>query len=156
MEIKAKRGFTLLELVTVVAILGVIAAIAFPSYQNSVRKTKRAEVQAEMAEISSKLQRFKLANFHYVQSTRGGVITPINLTRVGYSSATPNSENGLYQYRLAFNANATEWTLTATPITTGMQKGTGALTLNHAGQQCWYKNKDTFTATDTCLAWSDK
>lgn len=155
MEALGKRGFTLVEVIVVVAIIAIIAAIAIPSYQNYVRKTKMVEVQAEMAEIASKLQRFKLANFHYVQSVSGSTITPINLTRVGFSSAAPTSENGLYTYTLSFNTTATEWTLTATP-TNGMQRGTGAITLNHAGRQCWYKDKDSFTGSDTCLAWSAK
>lgn len=153
MEALGKRGFTLVELIIVVAIVAIVAAIAIPSYQNYVRKTKRAELQVEMAEIASKLQRFKLANFHYVQSVSGSTITPINLTRVGFSSAAPTSKNGLYTYALSFNTAATEWTLTATP-TNGMQRGTGAITLNYAGLQCWYKGKDD--ATGTCLSWIGK
>lgn len=155
MEALGRRGFTLVEVIVVVAIVAIIAAIAIPSYQNTVRKTKRVEVQSEMSEIASKLQRFKLANFHYVQSVSGSTITPINLTRVGFSSTAPTSENGLYSYALNFNTTATEWTLIATP-TNGAQRGTGAITLNQAGLQCWYKNKDSFTGSDTCLAWSGK
>jgi len=155
MEVLRRRGFTLVELIIVVAIVATVAAVAIPSYQNYVRKTKRAELQAEMAEIASNLQRFKLANFHYVQSMSGSTVTPINLTHVGFSSAAPTSKNGLYTYALSFNTAATEWTLTATP-TNGMQRGTGAITLNHAGRQCWYKDKDSFTGSDTCLAWSVK
>lgn len=159
MEIAVKKsGFTLVELiVVVVAILGIIAAFAIPAYKNYVQKTKRAEVQAELAEVAGQLQRFKMANYTFVQSVSGTTITPINLTRLGYSSTTPNSQNGLYQYALSFNAAATSWTLTASPISSGMQKGSGGLTLNSTGQQCWYKGKDSFDAsTDTCFGWNEK
>lgn len=154
MEITSK-GFTLVELIIVIAIIGVVMAFAVPSYQDSVRKTKRMEAQAEMVDIAASLQKYKMANFHYVKSRSGSIVTPIDLQNVGFASATPKSNNGSYQYGLSFNSTATEWTLTATPIVGGQLAGTGALTVDHAGQRCWYK--DTFTkGSDICLPWDGK
>ena len=50
------RGFTLVEIMIVVAIIGVLAAIAFPSYQNHIRKSNRANAQAYMMSVAQKQQ----------------------------------------------------------------------------------------------------
>ena len=50
-----KQGFTLIELMIVVAIIAILAAIAYPSYQEYVQRTKRVEAQVELMEIANKL-----------------------------------------------------------------------------------------------------
>jgi type IV pilus assembly protein PilE len=56
-------GFTLIELMIVVAVIGVLAAIAFPSYQEQVRKSHRTDAQTAMLELAQRLERcFTLAN----------------------------------------------------------------------------------------------
>ena len=67
------KGFTLIEVMIVVTIIGVLAAIAYPSYAEYVRKTKRLEVQAELMDVSKKLQRYKVSNFRYLQANAGTV-----------------------------------------------------------------------------------
>lgn len=51
------RGITLIELMIVVVVVGILAAIAYPSYQNQVRKTKRADGKAELMETAQELER---------------------------------------------------------------------------------------------------
>jgi type IV pilus assembly protein PilE len=51
------RGFTLIELMIVVVVVGILAAIAYPSYQNQVRKSKRADGKAELLETAQELER---------------------------------------------------------------------------------------------------
>ena len=54
----AERGFTLIELMIVVAIIGIIAAIAFPSYQESVAKSRRADAQRALMEAEQYMRRY--------------------------------------------------------------------------------------------------
>lgn len=145
------QGFTLIEVMIVVVIISIIAGIAYPSYKKSVERTKRVEAQSRMLEIGQRLQAYKI--------TQGSLKTA---TIHQFGDKIPLSGSTNYELKLtdeegnplATSAKAYTWQLTAEPKNS--MDGTGALTLNHAGQQCWYKNKDTFTATDTCLAWSDK
>lgn len=69
---KKLRGFTLIELMIVIVIIAILASIAFPSYQDSVRKTKRANVQATLMELSIYLERRYTENNNYTGTTIAG------------------------------------------------------------------------------------
>lgn len=67
-----QKGFTLIELMIVVAIVGILAAIAYPSYQESTAKSRRANAQAELMSLSSAMERYYTANNHYSNAAAGG------------------------------------------------------------------------------------
>ena len=62
-------GFTLMELIIVVAIIGISATIAFPSYQNYVRQSRRAEAQAKMMRLALDEEKFRANNASYADHT---------------------------------------------------------------------------------------
>jgi len=69
---KISRGFTLLELMIVVAIIGILAAIAFPSYQESIAKSKRAEAQAALLALAGAMERHMTENDSYLGAAASG------------------------------------------------------------------------------------
>ena len=63
---QASFGFTLIELMIVVAIIGIIAAVAYPSYQEYVRNAKRADAETALMELAHFMERYYPANGRYV------------------------------------------------------------------------------------------
>lgn len=70
-NINKQYGFSLVELVVVVAILGILYAVAYPSYLGSVRKTNRAEAKAELSDAAQRFQRCYTVNGRFDISTTG-------------------------------------------------------------------------------------
>ncbi|UVE18493.1 prepilin-type N-terminal cleavage/methylation domain-containing protein [Pseudomonas sp. LS44] len=112
------RGFTLIEMMITVAIIGILAAIAYPSYQEYVLRGNRTEGQALLNDAAARQERYYAQNNTYADTT----------AKLGYSSA--NSANTLYVLSIS-NASATAYTLTATAQRTDSKCGN--LSLNQAG-----------------------
>lgn len=145
------RGFTLIELMIVVALIAIIAAIAYPSYQESVRKTKRTEAQAEMLEVAQRLQRFKIANFSFVPIVNDEEV-PVDLTQLQHSGMMPSQGQSLYTLALT-NVTPTSWTLVATPINGQQMEHDGVICLNHRQQKFWSKGISA-CALDANSSWN--
>lgn len=158
---KYSLGFTLIELMIVVAIIAILAAIAYPSYQDYVRKTNRAEAKSEMIDIVSRLQRYKIANFSYMPNGTKVKLGDINLS-VDASDKAKISSSGTALYELSLSwvkpysskPNLEIWVLTATPLVTTVQANDGSLILNQRGEKCWTKSTHNSPICTTASATS--
>ncbi len=125
MKIRDQAGFTLIEIMIVVAVIGVLAAIAYPSYQQYVIKSKRVDMMSEMQNIASEVQSRKLAQGRY-----GGIVLT-DLT-VNY----PRQGTALYRVAITPTPLTSQWSITATPIVSKQMANDGSLTLNYQGNKC--------------------
>ena len=105
MNARKFKGFSLIELLIAVAIVGILAAIAYPSYVDQVRKSRRTEAQDLMMDIAQREERYYAQALTYTN----------DLTVLNYSVASNlPTENGYYQVSVT-SASATNYTIEATP-----------------------------------------
>ena len=134
-----KKGFSLIELMIVIAILAILAAIIYPSYVEYVRKTKRAEARAELLDLANKIQRYKVANFTFLDEEG----EPITLAKIGESTdlKIPRTGQSLYQVEL-LEVTEKSWILSAKPLNNTILQFDGSLFLNHRAEKCWVKGQE--------------
>ena len=124
-----KAGFTLIELMITVAIIGILAAIAYPSYTAQVTNTRRSDGQSALMSLIQAQERYFTENLSYVTDlTLLSLTDPLVSDEQFYTvaasvCASPNDNI----------ANCV--LLTATPQ--GTQAGNGNLTLNSLGSKNW-------------------
>lgn len=125
-------GFTLIELMIVVAVVAILAAIAYPSYQDQVRKSRRAQAKADLTELAQNLERR-----HTIQNSYAGAELAFDVS--------PRDGRAFYNMSFVADPDQSSFTLQAAPIDgSGQERDRcGTLTLNQAGvktadtEGCW-------------------
>ncbi len=138
---QSSTGFTLIELMITVAIVGILAAIAYPSYQNSVQKSWRSNAASCLSELAQRMERRYTTQSRYT--------FPDSTTQAAFLSGTACTQEGAMplRYTFTFNGNpdATTFTLQASPASLQANDACGTLAINQMGQKsadgsvsdCW-------------------
>ena len=137
--IKQARGFTLVELMIVVAITGILAAVAYPAYQEQIRKTRRADAQATLGQVVQWMERYYSNNFRYSTTAGGTTVPPIPAgLLVSPTNATVTTK--VYDIALVITPGGLGYQATATP--TSSQTGDGFLQIDNIGTKSWDCDKN--------------
>ncbi len=126
------RGFTLIELMIVVAVIAILASIAYPSYQEYVRKARRGLAKADLVEYAQLAERSRTVN-----NTYANFALPAN--------KSPREANSPAMYNISFAQDPTASSITIQAVPTGGQTKDkcGTLSINQAGVKtpadagCW-------------------
>lgn len=123
-----QKGFTLIELMIAVAIIGILTSVGYPSYQNHIRKAKRVEAQGALVAFATAMEQWRVENNSYKVGTDGTTISDI------FSNQVP-TDGGTKTYTLSLVSDATSYTLTATPDGAQTSDECGTLTLTNTGEK---------------------
>ena len=137
---RQKNGFSLIELMVTVAIVGILAAIAYPSYQDFVRKANRADAKSTMLDMAQIQERYYTNNTTYLAVSGAPAAPPSGWTNYSGNSAAA------WKFSIAVAAGATGSLATSFIITATVGNGNtdpvcGTMTLDNIGGKtpaaCW-------------------
>ena len=141
-----QRGVTLIELMVVAAIIAIISAFAYPSYERYIVRSKRAVAQNALLQVADRQQQFFMDNKRFAAdlTNLGYTANPFAIDDEGRATV-PGNVDAVYSLALS-NVTATTWTVTAAPLNGQLSRDTicGSLTLTQAGTKgsslggdCW-------------------
>lgn len=137
----APRGFTLIEMMITVAIVGILSAVAIPSYQEYIRRGARSEARAGLLQAAQWMERAATVTGVYPTTASNGA----GFFPAGLGSVPSN------RYAITLASTATTFTLTATPQGAQANDRCGAFTLAHNGVRA---NTSTTSGMSSAECWN--
>jgi type IV pilus assembly protein PilE len=130
-----RNGFTLIELLITIMIIGILVAIAMPTYNQYLIRASRQAAQADMVQMANTQEKIYLNSNAYT----GSITNPYNgNSAVSYGlGRLSTSLDGNYTYTLTPVTPSQFYTLTATPVAGTRQANDGTLTLSSNGLRTW-------------------
>ena len=142
---KTQSGFTLIELMITVAIIGILAAIAYPSYQNYTKQTRRSDAQIALTQAANQQERY-FTECNIYTSNLGGTRTNTCNGALGYGTTSPEGHYTLSPAAGTIAAGCTAYTcgytLIATPVASGLQANDGKFRIDSTGVKQWDKSNN--------------
>ena len=129
---KQAKGFTLIELMIVVTVIGILAAVALPQYRQYVVRGNRAAAQAFMLDVANREKQYLLDARSY--AIDGGTTA---LAQLSMAPSANVQKNYTFTVTVPVVTTAPTFTITAAPVATSAQAGDGNLTLDDTGAKGW-------------------
>jgi type IV pilus assembly protein PilE len=144
---KTQQGFTLIELMIVVAIIGILAAIAYPSYQSHITKTRRSDAMSALSGLSAAMERHYTENLTYEGAAVGGNDT--GAPAIFPTQSPIDGNTAFYDLTIESVTPSDTYVIRADPI--NGQDGDGYLELTNTGQRRWDRNDNgSIDAGENC------
>jgi type IV pilus assembly protein PilE len=137
-----QRGFTLIELMVVAAIVGILAAVALPSYRDSVMRAKRGDAKVVLGQMQTWMERYYTENGRYDRNQFG---QNLDLAALAYPSAPAGAAMPRYTVTLE-NLAANGYMIVATPVNEMVNDDCGTYTLTSQGVRA--VRGSTYSAAD--------
>ena len=130
------KGFTLIELMIVVAVIGILAAIGYPSYKEQIDKGRRASAKAVLLDAQAYMERVYSENYSYSTDTSGTLINSATYFQSNFTVA-PKPGEGNPAYTITLAATPQQYTVTAAPISPGVMAADrcGTYRVNRTGRK---------------------
>lgn len=165
MQSHRQQGFTLIELMIVVVVIGILAAVGYPTYMNYITESRRSEAHIALATVASTEEKFLTSCSNYTDQFGGDISHPVVANRctglkMGAGATYTSTPAGYYSLVVTLNdvpGVIPSYTITATPIgpqtrdaarcttislnSIGMKTATGSDSDGGMGGRCWKKKK---------------
>ena len=151
MSIRKMKGFTLIELMIAVAVVAILAGIAFPAYKDQTKKARRSGGEAALSSFAQAMERSFTEQGTYAEADGDGdpEAAGANVAPSIFNTEAPIDGSIKFYDLLIYEAGDTNYTIWARPK--NIQAGDGRLELSSTGVRCWYKGADT--SGGSCTVW---